>query len=168
MRSGSSIPLKSRTRSRAKKLRERVGESMGSIRSSPPLARVTTSSLEALRLYSQALSGGPNAPALYEQAIALDSGFAMAWRGLGIIYRNRASDRARMVEAYTRAYELRDRLSERERHLAAGMYYGQVLNAPGRAVLEYEAILQRDPDDKSAVVSTGVLYGDAFPDADIR
>src|SRR5207302_1830751 len=72
------------------KLRERIGESLKTIRGSEPLERVTTASLDALRRYSQgvkAFDGGENdrAAALLEEAVALDTGFAMAYRKLAVI-----------------------------------------------------------------------------------
>src|SRR5437764_2863100 len=64
------------------KLRERIGESLKTIRASDPLEQVTTSSLEALRKYSQGVRASDaadmvRAAALLEQAIALDTTFAM-------------------------------------------------------------------------------------------
>ncbi len=70
------------------RLRERVGESLVSIRAGQPLERVTTSSLEALRKYSQgvkAIEGDADrqrGAALLREAVALDSTFAMAYRKL--------------------------------------------------------------------------------------
>jgi len=142
------------------KLRERVGESLKSIRGKPPLERVTTSNLEALRLYSQTENrGNRRAIALYEQAIALDSGFAMAWRGLAIRLGNSGTDRAREVAAYKFAFENRDRLTQRERRLAAASYYNQVTFEHEKAIVEYGALLERDPDDETALNNLGVVYG---------
>ena len=72
----------------SKRLRENIGESMRTIRGDPPLGEVTTPSLEALRKYTQAVRAGRQAEiqqhiALLEEAIALDSGFAMAYTDLG-------------------------------------------------------------------------------------
>ncbi|MEN8376859.1 MAG: tetratricopeptide repeat protein [Gemmatimonadota bacterium] len=142
----------------SKKLRERMGDSYKSIRSDPPLARVTTSSLEALKLYSRSAdAGGARQVALLEQALALDSTFAMAWRALGIAYRNNLTDRAAMVDALTRAFEHRDRLTETERRKAASMYYTAVDFEPRLAAAEYQALLVEDPDDYGSVINLGVL-----------
>ncbi len=144
----------------SKKLRERVGESLRSIRADPPLERVTTSNLEALRLYSRAKDApGGQRVSLLEQAIALDSGFAMAWRNLGIIWRNRQAQRSRAVEGFTRAFEHRDRLTERERRLTAADYYLNVTFEPAKAIPEYEALISRDSLDLAATVNLGVVYG---------
>src|SRR5256886_3527816 len=66
----------------SKRLREKIGESLRSIRANAPLAEVTTGSLEALRKYSQAVRAEDIADfdrgiALLEEAVATDSGFAM-------------------------------------------------------------------------------------------
>ena len=145
----------------SKKLRERIGESLGSIRAGEPLARVTTSNLQALELYSRAQrDGGGDRLALYEQAVELDPGFAMAWNGIAILFRNSLSERARMLEARTRAYELRDRLTRRERHLTSAIYFLDVLGEPERALREYDAMLELDPADETAITNLGVVYHD--------
>ena len=70
----------------SKKLRERIGESLKTIRRDEPLESVTTSSLAALRKYSQAIraldleSDTRKGTALLEEAIAFDTAFAMAHR----------------------------------------------------------------------------------------
>ena len=98
-----------------------------SIRAEAPLAQVTTSSLEALRTYTRgarAADGGNNTEAirLLRQAVALDSGFAMAWRKLGVALGNAGEDREGSLAALTRAVELKDRLPPREAALAAAYY----------------------------------------------
>ena len=108
-----------------RKLRERLGESLGSIRAAAPLARATTSSTEALRKYSRAEAAFDardldQTITLLDEAIALDSSFAMAWRKLAV------ADPDRREEAATRAYELRDRLTERERYHTVGIYHTYV------------------------------------------
>ena len=108
------------------KVRERIGESLKTIRGGQPLAQVTTGSLEALRLYSEAAQlsehgSDEQAIAMLEQAIALDSGFAMAWRKLAVALSNSRASQERVVAATTRAYEHRDRLTEVERQLTAGV-----------------------------------------------
>ncbi|HSM09125.1 MAG TPA: tetratricopeptide repeat protein [Gemmatimonadota bacterium] len=141
----------------SKKLRERMGDSYRSIASGPPLQRVTTSSLEALKLYSRAANPNVDEVTLLEQAVALDSTFAMAWRALGIKYRNRRTNRARMIDAFTRAFEYRDHLTETERHKTASIYYTLVDFEPRLAAAEYEALLEEDPEDYGTVINLGVL-----------
>src|SRR3989475_8944038 len=74
-------------------LRERIGESLKTIRASEPLEQVTTGSLEALRKYSQALKANDagqfaRAVSLLEEAIGLDTTFAMAYRKLAVVLTN--------------------------------------------------------------------------------
>lgn len=141
----------------SKKLRERMGDSYRSIRSDPPLERVTTGNLAALKLYSRTQDPNVDEVTLLEQAVALDSTFAMAWRALGIEYGNRRTNRARMIEAFTRAFEYRDHLTEIERHKTASIYYTLVDFEPRLAAAEYEALLEEDPEDYGTVVNLGVL-----------
>ncbi|MGH7539678.1 MAG: tetratricopeptide repeat protein, partial [Gemmatimonadota bacterium] len=149
----------------SKRLRERIGESLRDLNREEPLERVTTPSLAALQKYSIALRAydltgdEDRAIALLEEAVALDSGFAMAWRKLGTILSNRAVDRARSVEALTHAFEHRDRLTQRERYQVEGIYHFQLgLDVP-RAITSYENLLELDPADPYALNNLGVLYG---------
>ena len=142
-----------------RKLRERLGESLGSIRSAPKLARATTSSLEALRKYTRAEEAFDDRDldqtiALLDEAIALDSSFAMAWRKLAV------ADDDRRVEAATRAYELRDRLTERERYHTVGLYHSYVTENQDEAVTAYRALIQKFPDDATALNNLAVAYLD--------
>ena len=75
----------------SKQLRAKIGESLRTVRTSKPLEQVTTGSLEALAKYSQA-ERAINADGDYmrglillQQAIALDTSFAMAYRKLGVV-----------------------------------------------------------------------------------
>jgi serine/threonine-protein kinase len=109
----------------SKKVRERIGESLTTIRANPALERVTTGSLEALRKYTTALRLEENdrseeAAPLLEEAVALDSGFAMAWRKLAVILGNTGGSATRQVAAATQAFQHRDRLPAVERALATG------------------------------------------------
>ncbi len=136
------------------RLRERFGESLKSIRASLPLDRVTTGSIKALRTFSQgqqAWSQGDNARALQliDEAIAEDSTFAMAYRRLAILLNNQDEQRARAVWAAQKAYEYRDRLTDRERYLvtAAVLVAGLLVTVhrelgPGLLESTYEACLE--------------------------
>jgi len=141
-----------------RKLRERLGESLGSIRAAAPLARATTSSTEALRKYSRAEAAFDardldQTITLLDQAIALDSSFAMAWRKLAV------ADPSRREEAATRAYELRDRLTERERYHTVGIYHTYVTEDHDQAINTFRALLEEYPDDATALNNLGVNYG---------
>jgi tetratricopeptide (TPR) repeat protein len=112
----------------ARRLRENLGESMDAIlKSSQPLQKATTGSLEALRQYSRAVEAramgdvvAVEAPLL--AALALDPDFAMAHLKLGDYYMT-AGDNARAFPEIDRAYELRDRVTDREKHFIAAVYF---------------------------------------------
>jgi hypothetical protein len=111
----------------SKGLRERIGEPLTSLRGAQALPELTTSSLAALEKYIEGIrSGGERSIELLEEAVALDSSFAEAWRKLGVALVNSGQERSRQVRAFTRAFEHRDRLTERERYIVAATYYRQV------------------------------------------
>jgi serine/threonine protein kinase/Tfp pilus assembly protein PilF len=121
------------------KLRESLGESLPSIRKfDAPLARATTPSLDALHAYSLALDEGrlvfrQEAIPHLQRAIELDPDFALAHAMLSAIYTafgqlSEAQPHAR------RAFELRDRVSERERFLISWRYYNDALEAWDKAL----------------------------------
>jgi tetratricopeptide (TPR) repeat protein len=137
------------------KVRERIGESLTTIRAGQPLERVTTGSLEALRLYSegaQLSDRGFEAPAveILEQAIALDSGFAMAWRKLAVALDNSRNSQDRVVAATRKAWEYRDRLTEIERQLAIAFYHNLVDFDRDKEEAAYRRVLALQPDNSVA------------------
>jgi eukaryotic-like serine/threonine-protein kinase len=146
----------------SKRVRERIGESLRSLHAAQPLPRVATASLPALRTYAEAsqlaTAGGDEAriASLLEEAVALDSMFAAAHRGLAATYWNMRADHLRRVTAMQRAYELRDRLSERERLLIEATYYFGTLGDPGRAAAVYRRVLALDPEDPAAINNLGL------------
>lgn len=154
------IPAIDRLSSR---MRERIGESYSDLRADEPLHRVTTASLEALEKYSQGVEifevGGDEAVgnALLEEAVELDPGFAMAWRKLGL---TRTGGWSRRVEAFERAYELRDRLTERERLLTEATYYSQVTRDHQASITAHERLIELDPNDDWALNNLGATYAD--------
>ena len=140
----------------SQQLRERIGESLRSIRASEPLEMVTTRSLPALQEYSRGsrvfISGDYDAARLHlERAIALDSTFAMAWRKLGVVFLNMGAPRSQVARATRRAFELRDRLTLLEGHLTEAFYYTNVEPDPERAILAYRAVLEIDPREITAL-----------------
>ena len=148
------------------RLRERMGESLKTIRANPPLEEVTTSSLEALRKYSQAVrifhleSDYLKSAALLEEAIALDTAFAMAYRKLGVSLANIFANESRRVEALTKAFQHRDRLTDRERYMTAASYYAMVTNDREKAMTAYSSLIDLYPDDYRALNNLANLYGE--------
>ena len=103
----------------ASKLRGELGESLASVQKLDiPLAQATTSSLEALKAFSLASVkyGAPGAESLpyYQRVIELDPNFAMAYETVGIAYEN-LGQQERANQYYTKAFQLREHASARER-----------------------------------------------------
>jgi DNA-binding SARP family transcriptional activator/TolB-like protein len=144
-------------------LRGRMGESLREVRRGEPLEAVTTTSLEALKAYSAALRilnrDQQRTLSLLEQAVALDSMFAAAHRQLGVLrYWWGGSPRWRVEQLLTRAYELRHRLTERERLQAEGVYHHYVTRDYDRATAAFEQMLERDPRDYVPLEHLTLLY----------
>ncbi len=146
------------------RLRERVGESYTSLRETPSLAHVTTGSLEALKKYTQAVDARHRegnreaAIQLLEEAVAIDSTFALAWRDLGTILGNAGILESRRVDAIERAYRNRDRLTERERYVVEASYYQEVTEEPQKVIETWEAVLRLDSADAQALNNIGYTY----------
>jgi eukaryotic-like serine/threonine-protein kinase len=112
----------------ASRLRAKLGESLASIQKfDVPLPRATTSSLEALHSYALALDqdrlvARAGAIPHLKRAIELDPDFALAQALLSGVYAN-AGQTALAPEFSRKAFELRDRVSERERFFISWRYY---------------------------------------------
>jgi eukaryotic-like serine/threonine-protein kinase len=133
-------------------LRENLGESLASIQKfDAPVEQVTTPSLEALKAYSlgmktRAEKGDSDALPLFRHAVELDPNFAMAYARLGVVYSNLgASDQA---ASYTgKAYELRERVSEREKFYIASHYHQEVTGDTEQVLQVLELWKQTYPRD---------------------
>jgi tetratricopeptide (TPR) repeat protein len=145
-------------------IREKAGESLKSIKAEPPLESVTTTSLDALRKYSQAEALADQgeyrrARTLLREAVDEDPDFAMAWRKLAVVIQSAGGEPGEEADAATRAYELRDHLTERER-LQAIAYYNNVVTQDLQAQIEaYQALLEKWPDDASGLNNLAIAYG---------
>jgi eukaryotic-like serine/threonine-protein kinase len=136
-------------------VRERIGESLTSLRDTPPLEQVTTRSLEALRRYSEAIRDFDrgeydDALTLLRQAVALDSGFAMAWRKMAAALTRAGGTPEQILTAAAKAYSLSDRLPALERNIATASYYTIAEWDPRRVVASYRAALELDPTEPTA------------------
>src|SRR5215831_826975 len=115
----------------ASRLREKLGESLASLKIfDAPIENVTTSSLEALRQYSLGMKQHAkpdyrNAITFYEAALQIDPNFAIAHARLAACFNTLRQLEASRAE-FIKAYELRDRVSERERFIITSNYYGGV------------------------------------------
>src|SRR6266436_2800758 len=147
------------------RLRERIGESLRTIRASDPLEQVTTRSLEALRKYSQGVRASDavdmaRAAALLEEAIALDTTFAMAYRKLAVVLSNSGGPQSRIAAAATQAFRHRDRLTPFERDLAEAYYYTSVDYDPAKTEAAYRAALDQQPENGVALNNLALLFNE--------
>lgn len=149
----------------SRKLRERIGESLRTVRANAPLEAVTTSSLRALQLYTQGAHAlgmerdYDRGIRLLEEAVAEDSTFAMAWRKLAVGYDNSRAGEDRLLHATRKAYEYRDRLTERERYHTIAMYHLNAGRDNAAAINAYRTLLDTYPDDHAALNNIALAYG---------
>jgi len=149
----------------AAKLRGELGESLATVlKFDVPLEQATTSSLEALKAYSlgeKALrEKGPSAALPYHQrSIELDPNFAMGYRAVG----NEYSDLVEVGRArryYTKAFELRERASEREKLVIAASYYWGVTGELDKAAQAFQEQIESYPRDYRAYLDVGIVYAE--------
>jgi len=135
-------------------MRNKLGESLASIQKyDVPVEQATTPSLEALQAYSAALRarqsrGDEEALPLLKRAVTMDPNFAMAHAVLGTVYSNLA-DAALAAEHTTKAHELRDRVTEREKFYVDSAYYAQVTGELQKEIEVYEQWMQVYPRDRT-------------------
>jgi DNA-binding winged helix-turn-helix (wHTH) protein/Tfp pilus assembly protein PilF len=144
----------------ASKLRRQLGESLPSIQKyNAPLEQATTSSLDALNAYSQALStwdakGDIASLPYFKRAIDLDPDFAMAYGGLATVYNNLGKpDLAR--ESTIKAFNLRARVTESERASIEARYYLYVTEEVEKAEQTYAALAKDYPESAGSLNHLG-------------
>ncbi|HKG12971.1 MAG TPA: protein kinase, partial [Pyrinomonadaceae bacterium] len=147
----------------ATRLREKLGESLASVQKyDAPIDKVTTSSLDALKAYSlgneQRGRGNPiEAASLYKRAVELDQNFALAYAVLSVVYAN--AGEAQLAQEYAgKAFELRERVSERERFYISEKYYSYVTGEKEKALEVLQTWKQTYPRDIVPHVNIGVYY----------
>ncbi|HWZ82366.1 MAG TPA: serine/threonine-protein kinase [Terriglobales bacterium] len=146
----------------ASDLRGQLGESLASVQKyDMPLAQATTSSLDALK----ALSMGDNKHSIgdemgaipsYQRAIELDPNFAMAYARLGTVYNNMGQTQLSEVNRQ-KAFELRDRASEREKLYITSHYFadsGQL----DKGIQALELYQQTYPRDSIPFINLANVY----------
>jgi len=145
----------------ARRLRERLGESLVSIqRYDRPLHYATTPSLQALKAYSQAIELGASGRLresipLYKSAIEIDPDFALAYNHLAIAYW--ITDRPELAAwSAKKAYELKERVSEIEQLNSTRVYHRF---ATGDLNKDNELLLQRKRTDPRLPGVPTVLAG---------
>jgi eukaryotic-like serine/threonine-protein kinase len=147
----------------ASSLRGKLGESIGSVQKyATPLEQATTSSLEALQAFSlgQAehlrLNDAKAIPYL-KRAVELDPNFAMAQATLGVAYSNVTQQG--LADSYiTKAFDLKERASERERLYISSHYYDIVTGDMDKAIETYEQWVQTYPRDTAPRDNLALRY----------
>jgi tetratricopeptide (TPR) repeat protein len=145
-------------------MRSKLGESLASIKKyDTPLEPATTPSLAALEAYSAALKairsrGDNEALPWLKRAVALDPNFAMAYAVLGTAYSN-LDDAAMAAENIRNAYQLRDRVTERERFFIDSSYYHWATGELSKEIEVYEQWKQAYPRDRLPYEELAYCYG---------
>lgn len=136
----------------ASQLREKLGESLTSIKKfDAPIEQATTSSLDALKAFTQGSelrNEGKQAESVqfYKRAIGLDPNFGLAYARLAVTYSNLFQ--TEMAALYSqKAYDLRDRVSERERYYISEKYVSYVTGDHDEAIRILQAWEQSYPND---------------------
>ena len=145
-------------------LRSKLGESLSSVQKySTPLAEATTPSLEALQAYSlgrktNSAKGDTAALPFYKRAAELDPTFALAYASMAVAYSN-LNEVGRAAETAQKAYDLREKVSERERLSIEANYYLTATGELNKAAQVYELWQQTYPRDAVPYANSGFIAG---------
>ena len=145
------------------RLRRQLGESVTSVQKfDVPLEQATTSSLDALKAYSMGKKmmgekGVTPALVYHEHAIELDPNFAMAYGAVGGGYAS-LGETARAAEYYTKAFQLREHSSERERLVISADYYSNVTGQVDKGAQIYHEEIDSYPRETSGYIGLGLAY----------
>jgi eukaryotic-like serine/threonine-protein kinase len=151
----------------ASRLREKLGESLSSIQKfDAPVEEATTSSFEALKAFSlgevQRLKGQyPEAIPFYRRAIELDENFALAHARLASMYSNTRQLQL-AADASLKAFQLRERVSEREKLYISYNYYANVTREFDKQIEELELLKKmyvRDPMPHNSLAYIYLVLG---------
>jgi tetratricopeptide (TPR) repeat protein len=143
-------------------LRGKLGESLSSVQKyETPVEEATTPSLEALKAYSLGVKtayakGDTPALPFFKRAVELDPNFAMAYTMIANAYRM-LNEVGRGAENARTAYDLREKVSERERFTIEGNYYLAATGELEKAAQTYELWQQTYPRDAAPYVRLGVI-----------
>ncbi len=148
----------------SRKFRTKAGESLATVeKHSMPLSEATTPSFEAFKAYSTAIqlkfsTGTPERSIpLFRRAIELDPGFAMAYAHLSFDYGR--SDSALSAEYATKAWQLRDRVTDRERFYVDFVYHRQATGNLEKAYQTLELWKQTYPRRGALLANAQDLLG---------
>ena len=136
----------------ASELRSKLGESLSSIKKfEVPVEQATTSSLEALKAYAmgneeRTKGNQTESIAFYKRAIEIDPNFAMAYARLAVSYGNQIQ--LELAQQYVqKAFDLRDRVSERERLYISEKYCNYITGEIDKAVEVLQTWARLYPND---------------------
>ena len=144
-------------------LRGKLGESLSSVEKyATPLSEATTPSLEALQAFSlgrkmRYAQGETAALPFYKRAVELDPNFAMPYVSMSAVYGN-LNDLGRAAENARKAYELREKVSERERFGIEATYYMAATGELEKAAQVFEQWQQTYPRDALTYGNLGFIY----------
>jgi eukaryotic-like serine/threonine-protein kinase len=147
----------------AAKLRGQLGESLATVQKfDVPLEHATTSSLKALQAYSlgrkaQYEKGAETAITFEQRAIELDPNFAMAYQALGTAYDSLGQPQ-RAGEYISKAFDLREHASDREKLVITAHYYENVTGELDKATRTLQELVDNYPRDADALNRLGVVY----------
>jgi serine/threonine protein kinase/tetratricopeptide (TPR) repeat protein len=147
----------------ASKLRTELGESLATVQKlDVPLSEATTSSLEALKAYSlgrkaQNEKGSAAALPYHQRAIELDPNFAMGYLAVGNDY-SALGETGRASDYYTKAFQLREHASEREKLAITADYYQNVTGELDKAAQTYQEEIENYPRRSGAHLGLGNVY----------
>ncbi len=147
----------------ASELRKSLGESLASVQKfATPVEEVTTPSLEALKAYTIGrrtafLKGDAAGLPYHLRAVEIDPNFAVAYSGLAVVYNN-LGQATLAAENAKKAYELRERVSEREKYSISTFYYEFALGDIDQATRTYELWTQSYPNDGIPLINLGNCY----------
>jgi eukaryotic-like serine/threonine-protein kinase len=147
----------------ATRLRAKLGESLASLQKyDTPVEQTTTPSLEALQAYSLGLKmqntqGDAAAIPFFKRAIDLDPNFAMAYARLGVAYFN-LNQPTLAAESTTKAYELREHISAREKLYITCHYHDLVTGDIDQTIAAYRLLRQTYPHEESAYTNLNSAY----------
>ncbi len=145
----------------ASKLRTELGESLATVQKLDiPLEQATTSSLEALKALSlgeKALNEKGLAAALpyHQRAIELDPNFAMGYGAVGTDYIN-LGELGRASDYFTKAFQLREHASGREKLAITATYYSHVTGELDKAAQTYQEEIESYPREARGYVNLGI------------
>ena len=149
--------------SAASSLRGKLGESLASVQKfDVPIGQVTTPSLEALKAFALGnaeFDQGRERESLtfYKRAVELDPNFAFVYARMGTIYSN-SGERELATENVRKAYELRDRVSERERIYITEHYYQTVTGELDKEIETLQLYARTYPNDSVPANNLAVAY----------